>query len=175
MATCHPSDTIEKIAYCHMSNNDMSQMINLMKKAVLLFTFVAVAATGYLAFGQMTDLRERFDNFDRNKDGQISGEELSAAPMLKKLDLDDNGSLTMIEAAKALKNKYSANKTVVTSTAPESGSERRLFNQMDKNKDGKLDSGEVSKKQCSHIFFHWWSVRIGGKATEDGIKCNLHK
>jgi len=147
MATCHPSDTIEKISYCHMSNNDMSQMINLMKKTVLLFTFVAVAATGYLAFGQMTDLRERFDNFDRNKDGQISGEELSAAPMLKKLDLDDNGSLTMIEAAKALKNKYSANKTVVTSTAPESGSERRLFNQMDKNKDGKLDSGEVSKKQ----------------------------
>ena len=130
-----------------MSNNDMSQMINLMKKAVVLFTFVAVAATGYFAFGQMTDLRERFDNFERNKDGQISGEELSAAPILKELDLDDNGSLTMIEAAKALKNKFYANKRAVTSTAPESGSERRLFNQLDKNKNGKLDSGEVPKKQ----------------------------
>jgi Ca2+-binding EF-hand superfamily protein len=130
-----------------MSNNDMSQMINLMKKAVVLFTFVAIAATGYFAFGQMTDLRERFDNFDRNKDGQISGEELSAAPILKELDLDDNGSLTMIEAAKALKNKFYANKRAVTSTAPESGSERRLFNQLDKNKNGKLDSGEVPKKQ----------------------------
>ena len=125
----------------------MSPMVDLMKKTVLLFTFVAVATTAYIAYGQVADLRERFDNFDSNKDGQISGDELSAAPILKKLDLDGNGSLTMIEAAKALKSKFSSKKTPATSTSAESGSERSLFNQLDKNKDGKLDSGEVPKKQ----------------------------
>lgn len=109
-----------------MSSSYVSQMMSLMKTAVLLFTFLAIAATGDFAFGQVTDLRERFDNFDRNQDGQISGQELSAAPILKKLDLDGNGSLTIIEAAKALEHKYSASKTAVTSTAPESGSKRRL-------------------------------------------------
>ncbi|MCX6853704.1 MAG: redoxin family protein [Verrucomicrobia bacterium] len=118
-----------------------------MKKTFLTLALLAVATTAYLAYGQVVDLKERFDHYDSNKDGQISGEEMSTAPMLKKLDLDGNGSLTMIEAAKALKGKLSPRKSDSETSPSESGNERGLFDQLDKNKDGKLSSEEVPKKQ----------------------------
>jgi len=109
-----------------------------------LFTIVTIACIAFalLVRAQTTDLKSRFNTYDINKDGEISGDEMSAAPILPKLDLDGDGRLTLIEAARALRQKIPE----VTPTSPGKG-DRSLFDFLDKNKDGKLTAEELPKKQ----------------------------
>lgn len=47
-------------------------------------------------------VEKRFDQLDKNSDGNITPDELPAAEFFKRLDLDGNGEITKPEAAKAL-------------------------------------------------------------------------
>jgi Ca2+-binding EF-hand superfamily protein len=113
-----------------------------MKRFLLISSVLAVAAFALIVRAQTSDLKARFDAYDINKDGEISGDEMQAAPILPKLDLDADGKLTLIEAAKALRQK------IPEATPTSSGTgDRRLFDFLDKDKDGKLTAEEMPKKQ----------------------------
>jgi mono/diheme cytochrome c family protein/Ca2+-binding EF-hand superfamily protein len=112
---------------------------------LLILAFVCVKA-------QTSGLRERFDGFDANKDGVISGVEMDASPLLRTLDLDQNGSLTLLEAVKALRQRAQAS-SEATSTGT-SGADRRLFDFLDKNKDGTLTREELPRED--------WLKRLDG-------------
>jgi Ca2+-binding EF-hand superfamily protein/mono/diheme cytochrome c family protein/peroxiredoxin len=113
-----------------------------MKRFLLITSVLAVAAFALIARAQTTELKARFDAYDINKDGEISGDEMQAAPILPKLDLDADGKLTLIEAAKALRQKIPEATPTSTGTG-----DRRLFDFLDKDKDGKLTAEEMPKKQ----------------------------
>jgi Ca2+-binding EF-hand superfamily protein/mono/diheme cytochrome c family protein len=113
-----------------------------MKRFLLITSVLAVAAFALIVRAQTTELKARFDAYDINKDGEISGDEMQAAPILPKLDLDADGKLTLIEAAKALRQKIPEATPTYTGTG-----DRRLFDFLDKDKDGKLTAEEMPKKQ----------------------------
>jgi mono/diheme cytochrome c family protein len=120
-----------------------------MKSFLFISASVCVAATTFLCFGQSADLRRRFDAYDTNKDGLISGDEMNAAPILKRLDLDGSGSLTLEEAAKNL------SAGLKTEAKSDVGSEdRSLFDRLDEDGDGVLKVEELPRKQ--------WFDRLDG-------------
>lgn len=94
-------------------------------------------------------LDERFREFDTNNDGALSGDELDAAPYLRRLDLDGDGKLTPDEARdalskfgrKALQNlrEPDASRT----SAPAGPRTADVFAELDRNRDGKLGRDEL--------------------------------
>lgn len=90
-------------------------------------------------------VEDRFKEFDKNGDGVIAGEEMNAAPILKRLDLDGDGKLTLAEAIQAmgaLREKAHAAKEKQPAAANEG-----LFNKLDKNHDGRLTPDELPNQQ----------------------------
>lgn len=117
----------------------------------LLFLFAAGQAAAQLAV-----VEERFKAYDTNGDGLISGAEMQAAPLLPRLDLDGNGSLTLEEAMKALR---AGRGTATPSPATE---DPGLFQRLDKNSDGFLTVDELPKKQ----WFTFLDTDKDGKITQ---------
>jgi Ca2+-binding EF-hand superfamily protein/thiol-disulfide isomerase/thioredoxin len=66
---------------------------------VLGFLFLAGVAKRVWA---QQAVEKKFDQLDKNKDGKITPDELPAAELFKRLDLDGNGEITRSEAARAL-------------------------------------------------------------------------
>lgn len=115
-----------------------------MKRFLFACSLLAVAACAVLLRAQSAELKAKFDGYDTNKDGRIAGEEMQAATILPRLDLNGDGALTLEEAAKALRQQAAAPSS--TPTEPAQG-DRRVFDYLDKNKDGLLTEGEMPRKQ----------------------------
>lgn len=113
-----------------------------MKRPLLLAAFSLTSAL----CAQNADLAERFKAYDTNNDGIISGGEMNAAPILKRLDLDGSGSLTLEEAAKALRGKLSSEPKPAPPAGTEGAGDDSLFKQLDKNSDGVLMIDELPRK-----------------------------
>lgn len=113
-------------------------------KRLLLLASLTITAT---LSAQNADLAERFKGYDTNSDGIIAGEEMNAAPILKRLDLDGSGSLTLEEAAKALRSKITEAVKPAAPTTTEGTGDDGLFKQLDKNNDGVLTVEELPRKQ----------------------------
>lgn len=76
-------------------------MASLMKKTFFTFALIALAATAYLAYGQVANQRGRglFDQLDKNKDGKLSSEEVPKKQWFSRLDRDADGQVTYAEAS----------------------------------------------------------------------------
>jgi Ca2+-binding EF-hand superfamily protein/mono/diheme cytochrome c family protein len=75
------------------------------RRSAIIFTVLTVAVCAIpiarRAWAQRA-VEKRFDQLDKNSDGKITPDELPAAEVFKRLDLDGNGEITKAEAAKAL-------------------------------------------------------------------------
>lgn len=113
-----------------------------MKRSILACSLLAAATGAVFLRAQPADLRAKFDAYDTNKDGEIAGAEMDAAPILPRLDLDGDGKLTLVEATKALRQQGAA-----PGASASASNDRRLFDHLDKNKDGLLSTDEMPRKQ----------------------------
>jgi peroxiredoxin len=118
---------------------------------ITLAAAAGVASLSYLlapAFAQGLKLEERFQQFDTDSNGVLSGEELNARPMLKMLDLDANGSVDKVEALKALAQmKGKLQKFKPAESAVDPNRTETAFRLLDKNSDGALSSQEMKDRQ----------------------------
>ncbi len=113
-------------------------------KAFLLpIAVLAACAFGARAAQNAGGLEARFDQFDTNKDGALTGTELDASPILRQLDLNQDGSVNKQEALQGLVKLKRASEPA----APPAEGEKRtrvVFQAMDKNNDGRLSSDELA-------------------------------
>ncbi|MFO1483188.1 MAG: redoxin family protein [Verrucomicrobiaceae bacterium] len=100
---------------------------------------LAVSAIGLRAQSQLAEFDARFNAFDKNNDGVISGDEMNSASYLKMLDADKNGTLTRDEALQSVRKAQN----LVGATDDTGG----LFKRFDKNSDGKLTEDELPNKK----------------------------
>jgi len=95
-----------------------------------------------LAAAQANELKDRFNGFDTNQDGVLSGAELDASPLLRRLDTDGNGEVTLKEAALAI--GAAMKKTRSATDSLEGMKTTAVFNRMDRNGDGSLTPDELT-------------------------------
>ena len=115
-------------------------------KKYLITGFIAIAAVLFAA----ETLEERFDRFDKNHDGVLSGDELDAAPFLRQLDLNHDGIVTKEEALTALALMKKAAIKALQKNEPGAGKEiltSEVFKRLDKNGDGKLTPDELTNPE----------------------------
>lgn len=106
-----------------------------------LFAIAAIPLLS-LAAAQANELRDRFDAFDTNKDGVLSGTELDASPLLRRLDTNGDGQVTPQEAALAV---GAAMKKARPSTEAVTGMKTAaVFDRVDRNGDGILTPDELT-------------------------------
>lgn len=119
-------------------------MFSFMKKWIFLSLLGTLAGTAFWLHAQTAGLRDKFDGFDKDKDGCIAGSEMDALPLLRSLDLDRDGSLTLLEAGLALRQlKKNQSGSTPASTAV---SDRKVFDFLDKDHDGLISAAELPKK-----------------------------
>ena len=96
------------------------------------------------------EIAEKFKQFDTNHDGVLSGDELNAAPFLRKLDLNGDGVVTLEEAREAIAKirEAAAEKAreKLGDIAEGKLSTEMVFKRLDKNGDGKLTPDELPSK-----------------------------
>jgi Ca2+-binding EF-hand superfamily protein/mono/diheme cytochrome c family protein len=119
-----------------------------MKKVLFILLGSAVLAgsvAGLRAQAQLTEFDEKFKAFDKNSDGIISGDEMSGASYLPRLDLNKDGKLAREEALEAVQKmrKLTGNQPKGVGDEPTEG----LFKRLDKNGDGKLSADELPNKK----------------------------
>lgn len=143
----------------------------------LLLPLLAAAAP---LSAQLSAVQDKFKGFDTNGDGVISGAEMEGAPYLKELDLDADGSLTLPETLKALRqgrgpaarSKGTAagagavvspgtSASAATTPTPGEDDQGRLFKRLDQNQDGVLTENELPRKE----WFQRLDLDKDGKAT----------
>jgi Ca2+-binding EF-hand superfamily protein/mono/diheme cytochrome c family protein len=127
----------------------------MIQRLLLPCSALALITTAWLAMGQESDLQARFEAFDLNHDGVISGTEMQAEAILPRLDLNGDGQLTLAEATQAMRKKKAGASSSPESqpTSPAAG-DRRLFDFLDKDHDGRLTSAELPRRQ--------WLQRLDG-------------
>ena len=97
------------------------------------------------------EIEEKFKQFDTNHDGVLSGDELNASPILRQLDLNGDGKVTLEEAREALAKMRQAGENLKDKLREGGGGNGRLaveflFKRLDKNGDGKLTPDELKDK-----------------------------
>lgn len=106
------------------------------------FLFPAVLLLLTWSSAQANELRDRFDAFDTNKDGVLSGTELDASPLLRRLDTDGDGEVTLKEAALAIGSAMK--KARPAADQFEGLKTTAVFNRLDRNGDGLLTPDELT-------------------------------
>jgi mono/diheme cytochrome c family protein len=106
-----------------------------------LLSLPLAASVLWLWPAKAQDLRKRFDAFDTNQDGILSGPELDASPLLRRLDTNGDGEVTPQEAAFAIgglmkKKRDSASEFEGLKTTT-------VFTRVDRNGDGALTPDEL--------------------------------
>jgi peroxiredoxin len=118
---------------------------------ITLAAIAGVAALSYIlapALAQGLKLEDRFNQFDSDSNGVLSGDELNAQPFLKSLDLDASGSVDKVEALRALAQfKGKLRDLKPKESAADPNRTDTVFQSMDKNSDGALSSDELNNRQ----------------------------
>jgi Ca2+-binding EF-hand superfamily protein len=113
---------------------------------------VILVGLGVLAQQRTESPLEWFNRMDRNKDGKLSKEEIRS-PRFKEFDLDGDGFVTLEEykavVTGAARGKTGSDAGGQTNQATPSPME--WFNQMDRNKDGKLSKEEVNSPRFKEL------------------------
>jgi Ca2+-binding EF-hand superfamily protein len=119
---------------------------------------LGLAAFVLHAAGLADEIEEKFKQYDTNHDGVLSGDELNASPILRKLDLNGDGKVTLDEAREAIKQWREAGESLkekFREGAPGGSGPgvaqgakflENLFKRLDKNGDGKLTPDELTDK-----------------------------
>lgn len=141
-----------------------------MNAKIIVIPALALVSAG-VAFTQVarngSSLEAKFDAFDTNKDGVITGTEMDAAPILRQLDLNQDGTLTKAEALEGLAKLKRA---VEPSTSPGGADESRtgpVFRKLDKNGDGKLTTDELTNAE---VFAKLDANKDGAVTMAEAIK-----
>ena len=122
-----------------------------MKPHLFLFSLASLGLTAFPHAEPPTDeIAEKFQQFDTNHDGVLSGDELNASPILRKLDLNGDGQVTLEEAREAVA-KMTAAAAKAKEKLTEGSADGRiatefLFKRLDKNGDGQLTPDELKDK-----------------------------
>lgn len=123
------------------------------------FLLPALASLGIAAFflhrASADEIEDKFRQFDTNHDGVLSGDELNALPILRQLDLNGDGKVTLEEAREGMA-KLRAGVIAKLQEKLTGGGEggagdgklavEFLFKRLDKNGDGKLTPDELTDK-----------------------------
>lgn len=115
-----------------------------MKRFLVGSLLLIAAGSAFWLHAQTADLRAKFEGFDANQDGEIAGDEMQASPILPRLDLDGNGRLTLAEAVRAVAQMRRREDAPGENSAQPG--DRRLFDFLDKNQDGRLDVAELPRR-----------------------------
>ena len=122
---------------------------------------LAGSVAGLRAQAQLTEFDAKFKAFDKNSDGIISGDEMSGANYLPRLDSNKDGKLTREEALEAVQKmrKLEGSLPASVGDAPTAG----VFKRMDKNNDGRLTADELPNKK----WFNGLDTNKDGMVTLD--------
>ncbi len=107
----------------------------------ILFTGLGFCLAGALLAAN--SLEEKYHAFDTNKDGLIAGEEINAAPVLKQLDLNGDGTLTKQEAVEGVK-RLKSGASAEAKTGKKATRTDAAFGYLDKDRNGSLTAIELA-------------------------------
>ena len=117
----------------------MRFLVLLMKNLLALSLLLAAGVTAWLAAAPAG--QARFDKYDSNHDGVLTREEVPGEGLFDRLDLDQNGSVTLAEATQALAK---AAKSAVAESSEGGLPIEKVFRYLDKDADGKLSAAELT-------------------------------
>ena len=118
-----------------------------MKLLISSVTAVTIIVATSLALRGEDRLAERFRNYDQDGDGRVSMEELSGAPMLKRLDLDGDGYVTLEEARQGMKKAARGAAAAATGKEGEGLPLEQVFRHLDQNADQSLSREELTNAE----------------------------
>ena len=112
---------------------------------------LGIAAAFLPASRAADEIAEKFQQFDTNHDGVLSGDELKAMAILPKLDLNGDGKVTLEEAREGMAKMRNAVVDALQKRSAEGGPNGQLavefvFKRLDKNGDGQLTPDELKDK-----------------------------
>lgn len=101
--------------------------------------------------GRGTDLRQRFRELDKNRDGRITPDELPQPLLFGQLDANRDGEITEAEAGAQV--SALTRKMTEAMAKTEAGSQflRRLFENLDSNNDGRLTVEEIPPQMQDRV------------------------
>lgn len=129
------------------------------RRSLLLLATTAASTLVASSFLHADDpLANQFKTFDKDGDGRVSMAELERHPMLKKLDQDADGYVTLDEARTGMARLRNAVTNRVKNERDEQGTVplEVLFKQVDANDDGKLTKEELPRED-------WFNKLDGNK------------